>query len=217
MTTPGRLCCRRPDTTLAGIDCTTLLNAGAAEIPFAVAAKRLFLIATRARTCLSVSVCVCECVFRSVYHPPPTPCGRTRRWDLRLGSRIYIYIITCAINHVQRQHANTVIIYTHPAPRPTGSPAIGPTTSSTVEKVYDVRQRVASPPSSIIHSALSGYTVYSRARSCCDDNIIATNIKRITPPRSTPKKKSTEPFKNYWKNNFDIFLCVYSLISNVFD
>jgi len=58
MTTPGRLCCRRPDTTLAGIDCTTLLNAGAAEIPFAVAAKRLFLIATRARTCLCVCVCV---------------------------------------------------------------------------------------------------------------------------------------------------------------
>lgn len=120
MTTPGRLCCRRPDTTLAGIDCTTLLNAGAAEIPFAVAAKRLFLIATRARTCL------CERVFRSVYHPPPR--GRTRQWDLRLGSRIYF--ITCAINHVQQQHANTVIIYTHPAPRLHESPAIKPTTSS---------------------------------------------------------------------------------------
>lgn len=41
--------------------------------------------------------------------------------------------------------------------------------------------------------------------------IIATNIKRITPPHSTPKKKSSEPFKNYWKNNFNIFLCVFDL------
>lgn len=112
MTTPGRLCCRRPNTTLAGIDFAALLNAGAAvprRIPFA-AAKRLFLIATRARLCVRVRVCPsvrpCVCGFDRCITRRLT--GGTR--DQGLGSYVFYYARNQS-RVAAAEHANTVIVY----------------------------------------------------------------------------------------------------------
>jgi len=110
MTTPGRLCCRRPDMTLAGIDCAVaLLNAGAARPPPTTRSllptpppQRDFFWLLTACACVCVSMCLFD---RYITH---RLVAGLCRWDSALGSYIFYYAYNQSRAAAARKHRNHI-------------------------------------------------------------------------------------------------------------